>query len=158
VTYSDFRFATTHGEETRWFLQRNCSMSVRQMGFLFATLCGVSLGIGLLFWSQGATLVLPFAAVEILAIGLAFYVYTRHARDGEKILLNGSDLIVEVENGGKRERVKFLSHWVRVEPRTDNRSLIEVSGQGRSIDVGRFVRPELRPQLAREIRKALRGI
>jgi uncharacterized membrane protein len=34
--------------------------------------------------------------------------------------------------------------------------LIEVSGRGQSVQVGRFVRPELRPQLAQEIRTALR--
>jgi uncharacterized membrane protein len=45
---------------------------------------------------------------------------------------------------------------VRVEPVADDRSLIELSGQGRSVNVGRFVRPELRPQLAQEIRRALR--
>ena len=127
------------------------------MALLLASLCAVSLGIGILFWMQGAPLVLPFAALEVMALGLAFFVYARHASDGEKILLSGPELIVEVETGGKRERVRFLSHWVRVEPRTDNRSLIEVSGQGRSIDVGRFVRPEMRPILAREIRRALRS-
>ena len=35
-------------------------------------------------------------------------------------------------------------------------SLIEVSGQGRKVKVGRYVRPELRPALAHEIRTALR--
>jgi uncharacterized membrane protein len=35
-------------------------------------------------------------------------------------------------------------------------SLIEVSGQGLSVFVGRFVRPELRPVLAKEIRMAVR--
>ncbi|MGH8822638.1 MAG: DUF2244 domain-containing protein, partial [Rhodoferax sp.] len=34
---------------------------------------------------------------------------------------------------------------------------IEVSGHGRTVQVGRYVRPELRPELAREIRMALRG-
>ena len=46
---------------------------------------------------------------------------------------------------------------VRVEPQLSDRSLIEVSGQGRSVRVGRYVRPELRAALAREIRMALRG-
>jgi uncharacterized membrane protein len=45
---------------------------------------------------------------------------------------------------------------VRVEPKVADNSLIEVSGQGRSIRIGRFVRPELRPVLAKEIRMALR--
>jgi uncharacterized membrane protein len=31
-----------------------------------------------------------------------------------------------------------------------------VSGRGRSVNVGRYLRPELRPALAQEIRRALR--
>jgi uncharacterized membrane protein len=46
---------------------------------------------------------------------------------------------------------------VRVEPSADDRSLIELSGKGRRVSVGRYLRPELRPVLAREIRSALRG-
>lgn len=125
---------------------------------LYASLCFVSLGIGTVFWAKGATMVLPFAMLELLAVGVAFMVYARHATDGERILLRGSQLVVEFENGGKLERAEFQRDWVRVEPRAGTRSLIEVSGQGRSIDVGRFVRPELRPVLAREIRMALRGV
>ena len=152
-----FRFATVQGQHIQWFLRRNCSVTPRQLGWLYASLCVVSLGIATVFWSQGATLVLPFASVELIAVGLAFMVYARHATDGERILLQGAQLVVEFENGGKLERAEFQRDWVRVEPRAGHRSLIEVSGQGRSIDVGRFVRPELRPVLAREIRMALRG-
>ena len=46
--------------------------------------------------------------------------------------------------------------WVRVEPADRDGSLIELSGEGRHIAVGRFVRPELRPALADELRAALR--
>jgi uncharacterized membrane protein len=157
VTNPVFRFATVQGQHIQWFLRRNCSVTPRQLGVLYASLCLVSLGIGLVFWIQGATMVLPYAALELLAVGVAFVVYARHATDGERILLRGTQLVVEFENGGKLERAEFQRDWVRVEPRAGHRSLIEVSGQGRSIDVGRFVRPELRPVLAREIRMALRG-
>jgi len=157
VTNPVFRFATVQGQHIQWFLRRNCSVTPRQLGVLYASLCLVSLGIGLVFWIQGATMVLPYAALELLAVGVAFVVYARHATDGERILLRGTQLVVEFENGGKLERAEFQRDWVRVEPRAGHRSLIEVSGQGRSIDVGRFVRPELRPVLAREIRLALRG-
>ena len=105
----------------------------------------------------GATLVLPFASLELVAVGVAFVVYARHATDGENIYLRGAQLVVEFESGGKLERQEFRRESVRVEPRVDDHSLIKVSGQGRSINVGRFVRPELRPMLAREIRMALRG-
>ena len=85
-------------------------------------------------------------------------VYARHAADGEKISLQGAQLVIEQENGGRLERSEFDRAWVRIEPKANDGSLIEVSGQGRSVEVGRYVRPELRPALAREIRMALRHV
>lgn len=151
-----FRFATVQGQAIHWFLGRNCSVKPAQLGWLYASLCVVTLGIGAVFWLQGAVLVLPFAWLELAAVGVAFLAYARHAADREHILLQGRRLVVELENGGRLERAEFNREWVRVEPAVDDRSLIEVSGQGRRVIVGRYVRPELRPQLAREIRRALR--
>lgn len=152
-----FRFATVQGKNIQWFLRRNCAVTPAQLGWFYLSLCIVSLGIGAMFWFQGAVLVLPFAWVELVAVGAGFLLYARHATDGERIYLRGESLVVEFENAGKLERAEFRRDWVRVEPRLGDRSLIEVSGQGRSIQVGRFVRPELRPMLAKEIRMALRG-
>jgi len=157
VPHPVFRFATVSGQNIHWFLKRNCSVTPSQLGWLYASLCVVSLGIGGAFWLQGATMVLPFAWLELLAVGLAFVLYARHATDGEKIALQDGRLVVELENGGNYERAEFLPHQVRIEPQAGDRSLIEVSGQGRMVKVGRYVRPELRAALAREIRMALRG-
>ena len=159
------RFATvTEGggqnqgdDGVQWLLKRNCSVTPAQLLVLYASLCVVSLGIATFFWVQGVKLIMPFAWVELLAVGAAFVVYARHARDGEKILLQGGQLVVELETAGRLERAEFNREWVRVEPRDGDGSLIEVSGQGRSVRVGRHLRPELRPALAREIRCVLRG-
>ena len=152
-----FRFATVQGQNIQWFLRRNCSVTPAQLGLLYISLCIVSLGIGTAFWFLGATLILPFAWAELIAVGAAFLVYARHATDGERIYLAGPQLVVELDNGGRMERAEFRREWVRVEPRTGDGSLIELSAQGRSINVGRYVRPELRPALAQEIRMALRS-
>ncbi|RYX92939.1 MAG: DUF2244 domain-containing protein [Comamonadaceae bacterium] len=144
-------------EAVQWLLKRNCSVTPAQLGALYASLCVVSLGIAGFFWTQGARLVMPFAWLELIAVGSAFLVYARHAGDGEKIILDGGQLVVELETAGRMERAEFNREWVRVEPRCGDGSLIEVSGQGRSVQIGRHVRPELRPALARELRFALRG-
>ena len=151
-----FRFATVQGQNIHWFLKRNCSVTPAQLGWLYASLCVVSLGIATFFWFQGALLVLPFAWVELAGVGAAFLAYARHAGDGEKISLQGRQLVVELENAGQLRRSEFNRDWVRVEPVAGDRSLIELSGQGRRVNVGRYVRPELRPALAQEIRRALR--
>ncbi|MDF2464990.1 MAG: hypothetical protein K0Q43_3225 [Ramlibacter sp.] len=151
-----FRFATVQGQNIHWFLKRNCSVTPAQLGWLYASLCVVSLGTAAVFWFQGAVLILPFAWVELAAVGAAFLAYARHATDGETISLRGRQLVVEVENAGRLERAEFNRDWVRVEPLAGDRSLIELSGQGQRVNVGRYLRPELRPVLAQEIRRALR--
>jgi uncharacterized membrane protein len=152
-----FRFATIQGQAIHWFLGRNCSVTPAQLGWLYLSLCVVTIGVGTFFWFQGAVLVLPFAWLELAAVGVAFLAYARHAADREHILLSGRRLVVELENAGRTERAEFNRDFVRVEPALDDRSLIEVSGQGRRVTVGRYVRPELRPVLARELRQALRS-
>jgi uncharacterized membrane protein len=152
-----YQFAQVSGPAIHWRLKRNCSVTPVQLGWLYLSLCTVSLGIGVFFWLQGATLVLAFAGLEIAVVGLAFLAYARHAADGEWISLQGTNLVVELETAGRLQRAEFERQWVRVEPKSGDQSLIELSGQGRTIEVGRFVRPELRQVLAREIRKALRS-
>ncbi len=152
------RFATVQGENVEWFLRRNCAVTPGQLGWVYVSLCIISLGIGTAFWTLGALLVLPIAWLELLAVGLAFLIYARHATDGERIYLQDDRLVVELENAGKLQRSEFRREWVRIEPHSDDRSLIQVSGQGKTVHVGRFIRPELRLLLAREIRMALRGV
>ncbi|CAM8639334.1 COG5488 Integral membrane protein [Comamonadaceae bacterium] len=152
-----FRFATVQGQHVHWLLRRNCSVTPLQLLWTYVSLCVVSLGIGVFFWFQGATLVIPFASLELIAVGLAFLVYARHSTDRERISLQENRLVVELECAGKLERAEFQRGWVKVEPRADDSSLIELSERGRTIRVGRYIRPELRPQLAKEIRSALRA-
>jgi uncharacterized membrane protein len=154
------RFGAESGSGERsvqWLLKRNCSATPRQMIGFYASLSLLSMVIGTFFWLQGATLVMPFAWLEIVAVGAALLVYARHATDNERIRLRPGSLVVEHASGRHIERVEFAPAWVRVEPEHGDRSLIELSGQGRTIAVGRFVRPELRRQLAEELRWALRG-
>jgi uncharacterized membrane protein len=141
----------------QWLLKRNCSIAPRQLAAVYLVLSGVSLAIGAAFWLQGATLVLPFAGAELLAVGVALLIHARHATDLENIRLDSGRLTVEHVFGHQVRRAEFAPQWVRVEPQHGERSLIELSGQGQSIAVGRFVRPELRRQLAEELRWAVRG-
>ena len=150
-------FDPVSGERSmQWLLRPNASMTGRQLFFVCALLAVLSLGIAGGFWFTGATLVLPFAGVEVLMLGVAVLVHARHADDSERILLDRHALTVVRVSAGRDERVQFQPVWVRVEPEQGDHSLIELSGQGRRIAVGRFVRPELRRQLAEEFRWALR--
>jgi uncharacterized membrane protein len=140
----------------QWLLKRNCSIAPRQLLAFYASFMLLSLGIAAIFWLQGAVLVVPFAGAELLAVGAALLAYARHATDRETIRLQPGRLLVQRVHGSRLEEVEFAPSWVRVEPQSGDRSLIELSGQGRRIAIGRHVRPELRRQLADELRWALR--
>ena len=157
MSHPTYRFAQVSGPSVSWRLRRNCSVTPAQLLWVYLMLCGVSLTIGLFFWFQGAPFVIGFTGLELLLVGWAFVVYARHATDGEWISLQGASLVVERETAGRRERAEFERQWVRVEPKAGEHSLIELSGRGRKMEVGRFVRPELRHALAGEIRQALRN-
>jgi uncharacterized membrane protein len=139
-----------------WRLKRNCSMAPRQLLRWYLALCGLSLAVASFFWWHGARMVMPFAWAELLALGAAMLVYARHAADNEAIALSDERLMVEHASGNRVEHVEFQPQWVRVEPEVGDGSLVELSGQGRRIAVGRYVRPELRRELADELRMALR--
>ena len=154
---ADWRFARGIPGGLRWELRRNCSMSPRQVLAAFAVACAVSLVIAFVFWWLGAPLVLPFTGLELLGLGGLWLAYARHAGDRETLTLRGGALDVEQQDGPTVRHTSFRAAGVRVEPARDDGSLIELSGPGRRVHVGRWVRPELRGALARELRRALRG-
>lgn len=139
-----------------WRLARNCSLTPAQMFYAYLVMCAVSLAIALGFTWHGASPVLAFAGIELLLVGVALLVYARHATDHERITLADGALDVSHRRGSQTEHTRFRAAWVRVEPLTSDRSLIELTGDGQSSCVGRYLRPELRQPLAQELRRALR--
>jgi uncharacterized membrane protein len=137
-------------------LRRNLSITPRQLALAYGLLCAVSLLVAAGFWSQGVLMVGLFTGLELLAVGLALLVMARHAADRELITLRGGLLAVEQWHGPDMALTTFRAAWVRVEPVADDGSLVEVSGEGRRVQLGRHVRPELRVALAQELRRALR--
>lgn len=140
----------------QWRLARNCSITPRQLLAVYASLCAVSLLVGGLFYAQGAPAVLGFAGLELVLVGLALRVFARHATDHDTLTLVGRTLQVEQRSGARVERAEFSADWLRVEPAAGQGSLVELSGEGRRVRVGRFLRPELRAAFARELRSMLR--
>ena len=99
---------------------------------------------------------LPLAGAELLALGAAFWICSRHAGDAETLTLAERELSVEHRFGRGVESAAFRAEWVRVEPVHGEGSLVEITGQGHRMRVGRYLRPELRMALAQELRQALR--
>lgn len=140
----------------QWLLRRNCSITPRELGLVYLSLCGVSLLIATFFFVQGAPFVLAFTGLELAAVGAAMLAFARHAGDRETLTLVGSSLHVEQCFGSRVASTDFAADWLSIEPAAGQGSLVQISGRGELVRVGRFLRPELRGAFARELRLALR--
>lgn len=141
---------------TQWLFKRNCSIAPGQLLAVYLGLCAVSLTVGLAFFFHGAPFVLGFAGLELFCVGVALLVFARHAGDREILTLRGRTLHVEQLTANRVASTEFMAEWLTVEPAAGQGSLVELAGQGHSVRVGRFLRPELRALFARELRIALR--
>lgn len=137
-----------------WVLKRNCSLSPRQTLLAYAVLCAMSLLVASFFVAQGAWLVLGFAAIELLSVGVAFVLYARHATDREHIALNDDCLLVELIEVEKVMQFRLDPRRTRVEP-PEGRDLIGLQANGISVKVGRFLTERKRREFARELQRAL---
>ncbi len=100
-------------------------------------------------------MVLPFALVEVSALGIAFVFHARHATDYERIVLSPDGLLVEISRASSLVQQQCVPAWIRVEYTGRRRELIALVAAGRRIEVGRFVPESERSDLARQLRSEM---
>lgn len=144
------------GEEARqWILMRNCALGPRQLGMCIAALAAVTLLIGSMFAIHGYWPILPFAGIQVLALGASFLAYSRHAADRERIVASGDRVLVEWICGTRVSRTERAAKWLRVDYGGRPGDLIRLIVGGSTIEVGRYVPGERRGMLAHELRSVL---
>ncbi|MDM7457330.1 MAG: DUF2244 domain-containing protein [Tepidimonas sp.] len=152
-----FQLALRESNGWRWLLKRNCALTPRQCLVASLLACAGALSVAGAFWAMGARLVLPFALLESSAVALAFLWYARHATDRETLILDEQRLVVEWEQAGAVRRSELARHRLRVDDGGQESGLVELRAGAARVQVGRYIRPEQRRQLARELRWALAG-
>lgn len=139
-----------------WLLKRNCSLTPGQLTLAYGVLCVLSLSVATIFTMQGAWYVLVFSVLEMSVVALAFICYARHATDHEHIALVDGCLLVERIVAGEVEQTRLDPCWTRIAPPKRTGDLINLEARGVKIEVGRFVTPAKRRQVAQELRQELR--
>jgi len=139
-----------------WTLQRNCSLSPRQLGWFYASLCCATFLIAGLFALRGVVYVFHFALLEMVVVGAIFLVYARHACDREHIALTDDCLLVELIEAERARQFRLDRHSARVELPSSRRGLIGLEAFGKRVEVGRFLSESRRREFARELRQELR--
>ena len=137
------------GSCARWVLQRRCALSPGQLAVCFVALATISAVVATGFWLQGVRIVMLFAGLEMLALGLAFVVHAVHAADGELLSLRGPELVIERREGLRVRHDRIGLEGLRVRQLVDGP--IELCAGGRQWVVGRHADGARRRQVLADL-------
>lgn len=148
-------FRDQHCDGVRFTVRPNCALSWRATKWLFAffTLC---LGaVTAYFAALGAWLVLPFAGLELLVLGIGLYLSSLAGHRREVVQVDG--LVLRVLRGGRRlqEVAVFPRQWTRIQLTRDPRgwypSRLLLIGGGCRIEIAACLVEADREALAAEL-------
>jgi len=138
-------------------LKRNCSISPSGLLVVFGAIATVTIGIATGFALLGAWMVLPFAGLEIVGLGIAFALNGRHAADYERIEFAGGRLWVEVCESDEVRRHEFNPARARVRMAGEGYSMrLMLETPGTCLEIGRHLQEKGRRDLADELKRRLR--
>ncbi|MGV3628978.1 MAG: DUF2244 domain-containing protein [Betaproteobacteria bacterium] len=136
-----------------YFRRHASSLNLRLLVFVFGSLAAFSAVIAAGFAMAGAWLIIPFAGVEIAALGAAAYVILRRAGDFERLVFSGDHILVEVRERGLARQFEFHRGWARLV--TGETGSVALRSHGRTVEIGRYCCAEGRRVLAQELRGRL---
>ena len=137
-------------------LAPHCSLTGRQAMTFFLLTCAGAFGLALYFTLQGFWPILPFAGLEMAALGIALKLSFRR-RNQQQLIVLSEDEVRIVSRGirGCRSEVVFPRHWAQVKLRAaivrSHPSRLTIESMGRVCEVGPFLTEEDRRGLARRL-------
>src|ERR1700737_4134120 len=148
--------------ELRIELKPNCSLKPAGAMLFFASTCLFSLGFALFFGFQGCWPVLPFWALEMLALGIALWLSMRRGKCSQTVLITDSQVSLVTHSPHGAQKQEFARHWAKVRlrspPRRHGTSQLTIESRGRAYEVGSFLTEEDRCQLAERLRYLVGGM
>jgi uncharacterized membrane protein len=130
----------------------NCSLSVRGAVMFFGSLCFVSFGIAGMLAIQGFWPILPFAGLEMLALGLALKVSLGRRFHRQTITVTDDQISIESRDRLDSSQVVFPRHWAQVKLRRPasrlHPSRLTIESHGRQCELGSFLTEAERRGLA----------
>ncbi len=143
-------------------LAPNCSLDPAAALRFFLGISGFSLTLALMFAVRGYWPVLPFWALEMLALGLALKAALGRRFDKQTLLVTDDlvSLVTRSRHGETKE--EFARHWAKVRlrssPARPHTSRLTIESRGRAMEVGGFLTEDERRRLAARLRALVGGM
>ncbi len=147
--------------DTRLVIGPNASMTLRMAWVVMGIMSVVSLGIAVMFALQGFWPILPFAGLELAALGLALWVSLKRNRYREVIVFDGNR--IRIECGMTGEGARLSVDWARSSTRVlleqgihrNDPTRLSLNNGSRRLTLGRCLTDEDREQLAARLRELI---
>ena len=104
---------------------------------------------------MGVWMILIFTCLEITALTVALYVYSRHALDYEKVTIDGQSMTIEKSWGGKVEKQEINTVWARVGRTEKHLYRLVLKHADQETPIGIFVNRDNLLQFERELKMYL---
>ena len=131
------------GNGYRFVILPNCSISWPQLVAFYLLTCVLALGIGLLFFSAGMWLVLPFSGLEMLALGTALYLTSRKVHRREVITLDSKRVVIEKGVSRVDQSWEFETVGTRLIDEKNGaagaRRKLVLGARGKYVEIGEFL-------------------
>ena len=134
------------------------SLGPKGFAILMIAIVGVSMIVGGVFMAVGAWPVMGFLGLDVVLIYVAFRLIYRDARVYETVRISGASMeVVKVDRHGKVRRAVLQPYWVSVviEDPSSRDTRLKLRSHGRSVELGKFLGPEEKQDLADVLREAL---
>ena len=153
------RVSDPSGLDCHWVIRPNQSLSWRGAVRVYATISVCCLGIGVLFALYGYWPVLPFAGLEVIVLGIAFYRCLLRSQLREVVTVSAEVISVEKGRHQPQQRWECPRAWARVvleqAPIAWYPRRLTVAFQGRRVEIGQFLNEEERGVLADELQQMI---
>ena len=148
------------GSDSRWIIRPNQSLSWRAVLWVYALVVVCLTSMSVVFALNGFWPVLPFAGLELVVLGAAFYLCQSRSQWREVVSIDANT--VRVEKGRRRaeQRWECPSVWAQVllekSPIAWYPSRLRIAYKGRGVEIGRFLCDDERAALAGALRQGIR--
>lgn len=148
------------GRDCHWVIRPNQSLSWRRALQAYAVIALTCLGIGITFALHGFWPVLPFAGLEVVVLGIAFYLCLARSQVREVVSVNATLVTVEKGRYGPQQHWECPRVWARVSLQRSRiawyPSRLAIAFQGEQVEIGKFLPEQERCELADELEQTIR--
>ena len=154
-----FNLTNENDLEKTIMVMPNRAMPWQHIMMIYLLISGVTISIAFGFFTQGLTLILPFAGLELLALGVVLYISAWRSNIKEVVNVTEEKIRIEIGRNAPEKTYELDKTWAKVVlERSWNNwypSRLLLRSHGRQIEIGKFLNEQERQCLGAELKKVI---